>query len=311
LYYCYQAEFVLDGVKVSRGLKENGFSIDPDPSHDKRAHLRYDFCMANLSEKEAVDKAMQDVNSFLSFALLGLYRGNGASGFSTSFLKIECTNLEDLIKAKLQLPMFNKIRFSSFYEFQDKTLKGVMDGLKQYSHAIPQHIWIALSFWRTGLSSDEEYARFEYLWKAFEIFHRAITRRNDIEVSSVHEWLAKALSPKDMQDLSIRYSGKEDAELAITIRILGCKSALDCLVKQDYSSKSRSTNYSQNLNDAIINRDHCEILTNAIICLGKLRNNVFHANTFSDKERPLVFVGSSILADILASSFHHMLNLIS
>jgi len=301
--YCYEAEFVLEGVRVDKTLKEDNFSIDPDPSSDRRAILKYNFCMAAHSEKEAEDKAIHDVNNLLSFALLGLYQGNGSAGFSAKFLSIGCTNIENLIKAKQQPPMFGKIKFSTFYRFKDKTLKDILKELNKYSSVIPNNIWVALNFWRTGLSSDDEYTRFEQVWKAFEIFYRAIAGRTDVDILEVKNLLTKVLPPSNMQALCSQLSSLKNSEMAINVKILGCNSPLECLVKQNYTSSSGSTNYSQNLKIALANGNHHEALANTIMCLAKLRNNVFHANIFGDKERPLVFVGNSILEGILISSF--------
>lgn len=301
--YCYEAEFVLEGVKVDKTLKEGNFSIDPDSSSNRRAILKYDFCMEALSEKGAEDKAIHDVNNFLSFALLRLYQGNGFAGFSAKFRSIKCTNFEDLIKAKQQTPMFGKIRFSTVYKFEDKTLIDVLKELKKYSPVIQNNIWVALNFWRIGLSFDDEYARFDQLWKAFEIFYRAIVRSTDVDISGVKELLTKVLTPSDMKTLCSQLLSLKELEITINLRILRCNSPLECLVKQNFTSSSGATNYSQNLKDALAKDAPQEALANTIMCLAKLRNAVFHANIFGDGERPLVFVGSAVLADILASCF--------
>ena len=102
-----------------------------------------------------------------------------------------------------------------------------------------------------------------------------------------------------------RYSKSMNMEVDISVAILKCKSAFDCLVKQNFTSSSGKINYSKDLGKSKTVGNHHETLTNALMCLSKLRNNVFHANIFSDKERPLVFVSCSILADILFSAFHY------
>ena len=303
LDYCYEADFVLERIKVDHQLKEGDFSIDPDPASDGRAILKYGFCMATLSEKEAEEKAIHDVDNFLCFALLGLYQGNGSAGFAAKFLSIRCTNFEDLRKTKQQLPMFGKIRFSTFYTFKDKTLRDVLKELNKYSSVIQNNIWVALNFWRAGLSSDDEYTRFEQLWKGFEIFYKAITGSTDVDIGKVKDWLTKVLLSSDMQALCSQLSSRKNPEMEINVRMLGCNSPFECLVKQNYTSKTGSINYSQNLKLALAKDDYHETLADTMMCLAKLRNNVFHANIFSDKERPLVFVGSSVLSDILTSCF--------
>jgi hypothetical protein len=262
--------------------------------------------MPNLSEKEAEDKAIREGTDFLSFALLGIYLGNGASGFSARFVKIQCVNREELAKAKQQLPMFGSVRFSTVYRFNEKTLKGVIDELEKYSPVISRNIWTALDFWRTGLSSDDVYVRFEQIWEAFEIFYREITGREEIDIAGAQQWLIKVLSHKNLRQLCNKYSVVGVPELAINVKIVGGKSPLDCLVKQNYSSKSGAINYSKNLEDALARKNYRESLANSLVCLAKLRNHIFHANIFGDQERPLVFICSSILADVLTSAllFH-------
>jgi hypothetical protein len=308
LDYCYEAVFILEGVKVDGSLKGDQFSLEPDPHDDRRAYLKYDFCMPKLSEKEAEDKALREGTDFLSFALLGIYLRNGASGFSAKFVKIQCVNCKELTKAGQQLPMFSNVRFSTVYRFSEKTLKDVIDELEKYSPGISRNIWTALGFWRAGLSSDDVYVRFEQIWKAFEIFYREITGRREIDIAGVQHWLTKVLSPKNLCQLCNQYSVTGDAELAINVKIAECKSPLDCLVKQNYSSKSGAINYSKNLEDALAKNNYQEILANSLVCLAKLRNQIFHANIFGDQERPLVFVCSSILADVLTSAFLSHIN---
>ena len=225
-----------------------------------------------------------------------------------NFFEDWCVNYEDLIKAQQQLPSFGNVKFSTYYRFKDITLKGIMNELKKYSPVIQSNVWIALNFWRTGLSSDDEYLRFEQVWKAFEIFYRTTSSKTRIEIASVRSWLTKNLSSGNMQDLCDQYSKRGNTEIDISVAIQGCQSAFDCLVKQNYTSKSGNINYSKDLKIALAKGNHHEILANTLMCLSKLRNNVFHANIFSDKERPLVFVGCSILADILTSGFLGYIN---
>ena len=303
--YCYEAEFALDGIEISKPLKESHYSLTPDPSHRKRALLTYSFCMPKLSEAAAEEKAKHDVYGLLNFVLLGMHPFEGRSAFSVKFLKIRCTNYVDLRKAKQKLPIFGDIKFSTTYKLADVTLKRVVGELNKYSSVLPQNIYVALTFWRTGLSSDEEYFRFEQVWKAFEIFYRTITKKTDIEITRIRQWLTKIFPPADMQGICMRFSKAPTnfAELGLTIRREGCQSAFDCLVNQNFTSKSGRTNYSQDLAAAQAKGDHLETLANALMCLTKLRNNVFHANIFSDRERRLVFIGCSVLADIVMLGF--------
>lgn len=303
--YCYEAEFALEGVGIDTHLKEVPFSLAPDPSGEKAARLNYSFCMPNLSEIEAEEKSKRDVNNFLNFVLLGMYQSGDRSAFSVNFLKIRCSNYKALREAKQPLPMFGEIKFRTFYKINDVTLNRVVGELKKYSAVLPDNIYVAMTFWRTGLSSDDEYSRFEQVWKAFEIFHRTITKSNIIEMASIKQWLTHLLKPADMTNICDLFSKVPNkfAALDLMIRAERCKSALDCLVKQNFTSASGKTNYSKDLALAVTKNNYLETLANTMMCLSKLRNKVFHANIFSDKERQIVFIGCSVLASILRLSF--------
>lgn len=306
--YCYEAEFALEGVKISKAFTQSGFSLIPSPSSENASILKYSFCMKALSEKEAEDKAKKDVKNFLILALLGTYSGEGASGFSARFVKIACTNYYELIKARMAPPLFGQLRISRFYNYSDATIAKVVETLNKYSTSINSTMWASFSFWFNGLSVEDEYDRFDRIWKSFEISYREVTKEKNVTIEGVRLWMQKKLSQTLMTDICNSYLKPKNSELVLSVAIQRCKSAFDCLIKQNFKSDSGKSNYSMDLSKALNNGTWDEALVNATICIAKLRNKVFHANIFSDDERSLVFISSSLVADVMFWSFHYMIN---
>lgn len=306
LDYCYRADFALSGIIVNKKLKKDSFELAPDPESKDSAILKYFFCMPNLSEVEAEQKAINDVDKFLSFFFLGLSMGNGVRAFSTKFLKIECTNYLELVTARKETPMFEHFLFPATYRIDERTLEVITNSFNKYSRAVKDTYWVSANFWRSGLATVEEYQRYDHVWKSFEIFHRELTGKNEISLRSCRNWVSKALSPQGIIDLGESFSKAEDNEIGLNVKLLKCSSAIECIATRVVAvSKSGRINYSQNLSNATIAKNWNEALANLLVCLAKLRNKIFHANVYSNRDRPLVSVGALVLADIMNSAFHN------